>query len=145
MNTTYRCYDCQRCYKYGTIYFAYDRCFCSSLCRNNFMSNKKFDKNNISWKKVPTKIESSGIVYPFPSIKSTKSILKGLDNIDISSSKSKFLDCDYEYKSIEINESENFNNEDYHYYLSIGKFITSCFYRKNGISSLVTIVFKGIF
>ena len=134
----YWCYNCNCLHKEGSIYFAHDRCFCSSFCRDAFISTKNFDKNNISWKQTPTKIESSALIYPFPSIKSTKSILKGLDNIEKSSSKSKFIDYDNEYNIINNNNyecfnnnfeyfnnnSEYFNNQDYNY-SSFTQYITS--------------------
>lgn len=137
----YYCYNCNRNFEQGAIHFAYDRSFCSSLCRQTYLSDNKFDKKNISWKNIPTKLESSGIVYPYPNFKSTKSILKGLDNLDISSLQSQYQYCNYEYNknNDDINKIEN----EYNYY-QIPSFLISCFYRKGTFNSLVTIIFKGL-
>lgn len=138
----YYCYNCNRNFEQGAIHFAYDRSFCSGLCRQTYLSDNKFDKKNISWKNIPAKLESSGIVYPYPNFKSTKSILKGLDNIDISSLQSQYNNCNYEYNSINLNNDMEKVDEDYRYY--IPTFIISCFYRGGKLNSLVTIFLKGL-
>lgn len=125
----YCCYKCNRNFGKGAIHFAYDRTFCSELCRESYLLDDRFDKKHISWKKIPNKIESSGIVYPYPNIKSTKSILKGLDNIDISSLQSKSEDYNYEYKSFTIYDREDETNQD-NYYFTVNRFMLSCFIRK---------------
>ena len=79
------CSNCQKEWSVGPIYFAYDRKYCSGFCRQiSLKDNPNFpDKHNICWKNIPTVIESSVVVTPLPSMKSSLSLVKGMDQIHL--------------------------------------------------------------
>ena len=84
-----QCSHCMKEWSFGPIYFAHDRKFCSNFCRQKSLEqNPNFNnKYEICWKTIPLTIESSTVITPLPSMKSSLSLLKGMDEISLNNNK----------------------------------------------------------
>ena len=149
------CTNCKKHWSCGPIYFAYDRKYCSSFCREiSLKENKSFgDKYNICWREIPTVVESSVVVTPLPSMKSSLSLVKGMDQIELIDKKNdnsellnsninilfnNYNDNNMEKQpEVKINHSNtnlNFNNANNNQESYFNYLITSCIApRKNSI------------